>query len=186
MPLDNILQSIEQRKAEEAASITEKYRAQMETVEKEAERKIREIEQGAKRREYEDSRALENRELSNAEIEARKLIWEKRSALIEEHLTAAFESMKDIRSSSTYKKILSSMINAAHLRLGKDCKIIINPRDSKIVKGTNIVEKDIDPYGGIIAESADGTMEMDMTVTTLMKDLRERLSLAFYERIGAN
>ena len=186
MPLDNILQSIERRKSDEAASIIAKYQSQKEAIEKETERKIKEIEQSAKKKEDEDSRALENRELSNAEIEARKLIWEKRSTLIEEYLTTAFESMKDVRSSSSYKKILAAMADAAQRKLGKDCRIMISQKDSKLMKGLKTIEKDIDPYGGIIAESADGSMEMDLTVTTLIKDLRERLSLVLYERIGAN
>ncbi|MBX8643557.1 MAG: hypothetical protein KIY12_02345 [Thermoplasmata archaeon] len=184
MPLDNILQSIEQNRSEEIRKIAERFQSQKEQMEKETERKIRDTEEYWKRRISEESRSLEKRELSNAEIEARRLIWEKRSSVVEERLKDAFDFLRDLRSTSSYRKIIQSMVETARKTLGEDCHIILRPNDAKLVKDASVEEKEIDPYGGIVAVSSDGTREMDLTITTLIKELREKLSLQLYEKIG--
>ncbi len=188
MPLENILQSIEQRKATEMERITASFEVQMRDLEKITKKKIQEIVNDSARQSAEECRSLENKELSNAEIEARKLVWEKRAQLVEENLTKAFDFMKNVRSSKSYKKMITDMVDLARKKLGDGCTVTVNEADASLlkgVKGITVRMQDIDPYGGLIAESRDGSREMDLTVTTMMKDLRDGLSLELYERIGA-
>ncbi len=188
MPLENILQSIEQRKAAETERIMADFEKRRIALEKDAERKIQEIAGASARQSAEERRTLENMELSNAEIEARKILWEKKTALVEEKLTEAFDYMKDVRSSKSYKKMMTGMVGLARQKLGEGCTIMVSAADAPLIRGSrglSVKVEEVDPYGGLIAESHDGSMEIDMTVTTMMKDLKDGLMLELYERIGA-
>ncbi len=188
MPLENILQSIEQRKAAETEQIAARFEEQMRLLDKETERRIQEIAAASARQSAEECRSLENMELSNAEIEARKLVWEKRTELVEEMLAKAFDFMKEMHSSKSYKKMTTEMVSLAVKKLGEGCTVRVNGSDAPLikgVKGVKIKAEEVDPYGGLIGESRDGSMEIDLTITTMMKDLRDSLSLELYERIGA-
>ncbi len=188
MPLENILQSIEQRKEAEIERITAKYNEQASALEKETEKRIRDIASSSARRSADDCRSLENMELSNAQIEARRLIWEKRAELVELSLAKAFDLVKDIRSSKSYRKMMTEMVDLARRKLGEECTVRVSKEDISLIrsaKGVTVKTEEVDPYGGLIGESRDGSMEMDLTVTTLIRDIRDALSLELYERIGA-
>lgn len=188
MALENILQSIEERRNAELDRIGRDYKQRLDALETETESRIAGLKSTYERRTVEDSRSLENRELSNADIEARKVLRGRKSELVEANLVKAYDFLDSLGSSASYGKIVSEMVATAKRLLGKNCTIRIGEKGAALVKeskGNKIVIDDVDPYGGLVAESSDGAMQLDLTFTTLKRELKERLMLEIAGKPGA-
>lgn len=185
MALENILRSIEERRNAELDRISSDYRQRLETLQRETETKLEALRSGYEKRTAEDCKSLENRERSNADIEARRIVRDTKSGLVEENLARAFGIMEGLGGSSSYKAVLEEMASTARRMLGKDCKISVGEGGQELLKGKNITAENVDPFGGIVAESADGTMELDLTISTLKRELKDRIMLEIAEKFGA-
>jgi V/A-type H+-transporting ATPase subunit E len=188
MALENILQSIEERRNRELERISRDYMQRIEHIEKETQQRLDALQNEYRRKTAEDSKSLENRELSNADIEARRIVRERRSQLVEASLGKAYEIMDGLSASSDYKDIVDQMVKTSRNMLGKDCVIRIGESGAQFIKegrGKKVVVEEVDPLGGLIADSSDGTMELDLTFTTLKKELKDRLMLEIAAKFGA-
>ncbi len=188
MALENILQSIEERRDSELKRIRDDYQKKMEALSKEAEERLEILRNEYARRSAEDSRSLENRDLSNAEIEARRIVREKKSQLVDSSLGKAYEIMDGLSASPFYKAIATKMVATSRKTLGNDCVVRIGEKGAQFIKnskGKRVVVEEVDPSGGIVAESSDGTMELDLTISTLKRELKEKLMLEIAEKLGA-
>ena len=187
MALENILQSIEERRNEEIDRIGREYGQRLDALEKESESRIAELKSTYERRMQEDCRSLENRELSNADIESRKALRDRKYELVGANLTKAYEILDSLGSSPRYGEIVSDMVATAKKLLGKNCTIRIGENGASLIKetkGNRIIVDDVDPSGGLVAESSDGSMQLDLTFTTFKRELKDRLMLEIAEKFG--
>ena len=123
MALENILQSIEERRDSELKRIADEYNAKVEAAVSETQARLRTLQNEFERKTAEDSRSLENRELSNADIEAKKALRDKRSQLVDAGLSKAYEIMDNLSNSPEYKDVVLQMVTTARKLLGSDCTI---------------------------------------------------------------
>ncbi|MEM3852082.1 MAG: V-type ATP synthase subunit E family protein [Methanomassiliicoccales archaeon] len=187
MPLENILETIEQNKKAELQRIEEEYAARFQAVDMESEEEIKRLlaEYASKRQS--ETNAIESSGISAAEIEARSILRDRKGALIEEGLNQAFNTLEDLPGTDEYGSILEEMVACAKRLLGRNCIIRARKADLPLLegkKGIKVVEEEVDPYGGILCTSSDGTKEVDLTISTLKNELREALALAISERLG--
>lgn len=120
-------------------------------------------------------------------MEALKIVRSRESSLIEEAMGKATIYLKELRNSKDYKEIMAKMVDAARRSLGKKFTIRVSARDSSLIpqsKDLVIREEEVDPYGGIIAESSDGSMQIDLTLTSIMQDIKEKLISRISEHLG--
>ena len=109
------------------------------------------------------------------------------SSLIEEAMGKATIYLKELRNSKDYKDIIARMVAAARHSLGGKITVRVSARDSSLIpqsKDLVIKEEEVDPYGGIIAQSSDGSMQVDLTLTSIMQDIREKLISRISEHLG--
>ena len=188
MALENILHSIEERRDAELDRLSREHQQKLEALTAEAERRLETLRSEYGRRTSEDSKSLENRELSNADIEARRIVRGRKSELVDDALAKAYETMDGLSSSPGYKAIITAMTATVKRTFGNDCLIHVGKEGAEFIKesrGRKIVVEEVDRVGGIIADSTDGTMELDLTISTLKREIKDRLMLEIAEKLGA-
>ncbi len=188
MALENILQSIEERRNGELERISREFQQKTDSLSKETEARLEALRNEFGRKTAEDCKSLENRELSNADIEARRIVRERKSELVEGSLSKAYDIMDALSSSDGYKDIVTAMVATARRVLGKDCVVKVGEKGAGFIKesrGKKVAVADVDPSGGIVAESSDGSLELDLTIGTLKRELREKLMLEIAGKLGA-
>jgi len=187
MPLEDILQSIDQRRNASLENIRKKYAEEMAKIEEEYRKHIESVMSSYERKTQEDVKALMERELSNADIKARSILRERKSALIEKQLVRAGNMIRSLPSTEGYADFLNDLVSYAKRALGRSCVIKANKRDAQILKdqkGIKIIVEDVDPDGGFIATTADGTMELDFTLSAIARDVSEKIAIELVNRFG--
>lgn len=189
MALENIIKEVEERKKREIDRITAEYEAMRQSVESETEKRIKQIKETFEKKKQEEAKSIEKREIDAAKMEAKRILRDKTSELIDLNLEKSMTFLTTIRDYKGYDKIVREMAETSTKALGKGCRIRISPKDARLLgefKGAEIVEEEVDPVGGLIAESSDGTREMNLTVTALSKEIREAVAVELAQRIGGD
>ena len=186
MPLEDILQEVEKRKDQEIKKISEEYETKIGSVNSEVEEELQRLEAYYSRKLEEDSRALREREVELAKMEAKGLEREKISQLMNNALQRADFFLRNIADTREYSQILRKMVNLSMEILGENCIVHARKADLSFLQDMNRIRiaKDHIKEPGIIAESSDGNRELDLTIGTVMDDLREKISLEFVKHLG--
>lgn len=186
MPLEDILQEVEKRKEEEIERISREYKARIDSVNSEVEQELKDLEAFYAKKIDDDSRTLKERETQLAHMEAKGLAREKVSKLMQDALGRAEFFIRNISDTKEYKEILKKMVNLSVSTLGADCIIHARKEDHSLVKGAGSVKLAGDSINsaGIVAESADGNRELDLTIDTILGDIREKVSLELIKHLG--
>ena len=172
MALANVTQEIIRSADERVAAIKAEADAEIAKINADADAKI------AETKEKEDKRlkeaVLNRQELSSAELESKKIVLAKKKEL----LTEAFEStLADLENAPSDVKLAQykAMVEAAK-------KIIDNPKALMSEKddfsaadlGVSSVEKDGRIKAGLILQSEDGDVEVDLQYSTILQAIWDR------------
>ncbi|MEW6748748.1 MAG: V-type ATP synthase subunit E family protein [Candidatus Micrarchaeota archaeon] len=117
-----------------------------------------------------------NERIAWARLESKRIIAEAREDALKNVLEAFFDGLKDVRSSTEYKKFLKGAVSQAAAELG-DATIHLAKGDKKLVtipKGCKVAE-DLEGLGGALIESADGKIRMDFTLETMFELQRDEV-----------
>ncbi len=184
MSLENIIQEIENRKAVEINKIADEYTKKINDVMVQKEKKINEIKDLYSRKKSEEALSIEKRELDAAEFEAKKIVRDKVAELINANVDKGVIILENLRNTEEYKEILNKMIQVSKKLLGTNCTVRVNPADTNLITDSSvtIVKDNVDKYGGIIAESED--KEVDLTISSIIKNLRERIAMELSNIVG--
>ncbi len=115
--------------------------------------------------------AINRREAATAKLESKKLELTLRKELVESVFSQAKETLSKLpepERASYVRKLLKK----ANSEL-KAAVIYCNKKDAKSITGFKVVEADI--AGGIIAESADGSLRVDYSYEALLEQLKDSL-----------
>lgn len=186
MSLEDILKDIELRGKQELQELTLYYENKIKELEQKQSHALKSQEARIKKASEEERRTAERTVVSSAEMEALNVLRSREGSLIEEATGKAELYLKNIRDRKDYRDTLSRMVDIAHRVLGEDCTIIISKNDAGLVRPgrSKVVDKEVDPYGGLKAESLDGTMELDLTISAILGEIHEKLVSSFYEYLG--
>ncbi|HLH86659.1 MAG TPA: V-type ATP synthase subunit E family protein, partial [Thermoplasmataceae archaeon] len=135
----------------------------------------------------ESARTLELSVLSSAQMEALKIVRTRQEELLEDFLDRAEEVISGYRKSQRYAALLSRLVKIAREALGNDCIISVAREDKdKLPAGVKATESDDDgvqKYGGIIASSSDGSLELNLSLKEIFSGIREKLISSILERL---
>ncbi len=186
MSLEEILKDIELRGKQELDELRLYYGKKLEDLQARQERTLNAQTEKIRKSTDEEKRTAERTIISSAEMEALNILRSREGSLVEEAAAKAELYLKNMRDRKDYPEILAKMVEISKKTLGTDCRIIASKEDSSKISagGGKIFVKEVDPYGGIKAESADGTRELDLTVKAIVSELRERIVSQFYQHLG--
>ncbi|MBI2134746.1 hypothetical protein HYU09_02040 [Candidatus Woesearchaeota archaeon] len=118
-----------------------------------------------------DMKSLENRENSLANMESRKILFETRKSLIDKVYAEAFSKIRNMPAKDR-EGIIKKLIGMAKKEIDVDT-VYISEKDKQYCKdGAKI--KVIEADGGIICETKDGNVRVNLTFPSLFADLREK------------
>lgn len=186
MSLEEILKDIELRGEKELKELTEYYEQKLSDLKAKQDGALRHQEEKINKASEEERRTAERTIISSAEMQALNTVRGRESELVSEATGKADLYLKSIRSRKEYPEILSRMVEIAHRTLGDDCTIFATKEDAQAIgkSKSKVVEKSVDPNGGIIAESSDGSKELDLTITAVLSEIREKIVSQLYEYLG--
>ena len=187
MTLEDILKDIELRGKTDLDGMSKYYDQKIADLRRKEDAQTRVLEEKYRKLTDEEKRSVERTILSSAEMESLKIVRSKESELLEEALGKAEIYVKELRNSPSYGKFLHRMVAIATAALGSDCVINVSKSDSGILKDVSNVKikyQDVDPYGGLIALSSDGSREIDLTLMSIFADIREKIISRVSEHLG--
>lgn len=186
MALEDILQEIEERGKKEMEELSRSYENRLESLKK----KYLSMEESTKA-DYESSiksevESLKRNIVSSAQMEALRIVRSKEKQIMDQTLQTLEDSLASIREKKYYPDLLNSMKEIGQKALGKDCRIFVDKSDMKYVTGSEELKNDdlLRRYGGMVSASKDGTMEIDLRIFSIYRDLKDEISGIISGSIG--
>ncbi len=122
-----------------------------------------------------------------ARLEAKRILNEAKEDMIREKLDEFFALLGNVRKEPKYKEFLKGALQRATDELkGQPGGIIVYcaKEDKAALADTNAkIVPTLDTFGGIIAESNDRTVRIDLTLETLFENKRDELRALIYREI---
>lgn|SRR3989338_86076 len=144
--------------------------ARVSSIKSNAAAHMKQLESEAAKKLDADMKNLENRENSLAGMESRKMLFETRKNIIDEVYDEAFNKIRNMPAKDR-ESIIKTLIDMAKKEIDVDV-VYISEKDKKYCKDeAKIRGMDAD---GIICETKDGSVRVNLTFGTLFADLREK------------
>ena len=174
MALDNVTKEITASADAIAQEIVSSAGREVQAIIAEADAVIADMKGKEEERLKESVERLRRQELSSAELESKKLVLSKKKEI----LAKAFESvLANLEASPESVKLghYKSMVKSVKTVIDKP-RAFVSPKDSFTAKelGVKSVEKDSRIRAGIIFQSEDGTIEVDMQYETILQTIWDR------------
>ncbi len=174
MALANVTQEILSDADTKAAAIRAEANAEIVKITADADAKIAELKDKEDKRLKEAIESLNRQELSSAELESKKIVLAKKKELLAE----AFDGMlADLENASSADKLAhyKAMVKVAEGIIANP-KAIMSANDDFTAAdlGVSSVVKDERISSGLILQSEDGSVEIDMQYSTLLKSVWDR------------
>ena len=172
--LANVTQEILKTAEDEVSRIKAEAQAEAEKILADASSKVAELEQKEAKKRDEEVERLKRQEISSAELESKKIVLAKKK----EVLAKAFDqTLSDLENAPAEKKLEQYR---AMVKKVKD--IIPNPKAIMSVNdnftaeqlGVSSVTKDERVAAGLILQSEDGQVEVDMQYSTILQSIWNR------------
>ena len=187
MTLEEILKDIEIRGTRELSSLSEYYDQKIQELKRNQDLQIRDLEEKYRKRVEEEKRTVERTILSSAEMESLRIIRTRENSLLQEALGKAMVYLRELSNNPAYEDLITKMVDVARKSLGDDCVILAGDKELAMLKnrpGILLRRSNVDPYGGIIAQSSDGSRELDLTLSSLSREIQDRLIAKISEHLG--
>lgn len=169
MSLNDIRERIVKQAEREAQKVLEEGNTQAAEIVSSAEK----ISKDAKQKSWDDLNSmLDNmraKKIAGAELEAEKLVLNKKKELINEVFDAVREKVQKLDKASR-KAHVEKLQEDAKKEI-KVSKVFCNEADKEFVSGK---AETADIIGGIIVEDESGKMSLDLSYDTLLESLREK------------
>lgn len=187
MALEEIIKEIQNKKDLDLANLSKKFHEDEIKLRFDADQKIKKIAEDYEKKLTNERSILERKEISEADLDARTYVRRKYNELMENGLSKALFYFEDLQKWKKYPEILEDMVSTAKKKLGPGCTVMVSSSDKPKIsehKGVTMEVSGEIKQGGIKAISKDGFMEIDLTVDTMRKEIREKLSVMILEKIG--
>ena len=171
MGLEKIKEEILQKARSAEKEILQEAESKAAGVKSRAKERINQLEQEASKKLEADSRALESRESSLMAMESQRMVFEVKKDAIDNAYSVAFERIKDMPAKDR-EEFVKKLLALAQREI--DVGIVhASPKDRKYLDA-KALEAPLD--GGIICETKDGSVCVNLTFGSLFSDLREKTS----------
>lgn len=174
MALANVTQEISKTADEKVAALKAESDAEIAKIQADAEAKIAELKEKEDKRLKDEIDRLNRQEMSSAELESKKIVLAKKKEIMSE----AYESMlEQLESAPAETKLAQykSMVEKAK-QIIDNPKALMSADDSFTAEELGVSSVAADPRisGGLILQSEDGTVEVDMQYATLLQEIWDR------------
>lgn len=174
MALDNVLKDIVEAAEAQASTLIAEGKEEAAKLLAKADETVSEMKEKEGRRLEDAIGRLERQELSSAELESKKVVLSKKKEIFDRSFD---ETLAELESSDakTKKKYYGMMLAAAKQAIEKP-KVYCAPGEKANLKGldySEAVETDA-VSGGLILESADGEVQLDMQFSTILRGVWDR------------
>lgn len=174
MALANVTQEISKAADEKVAAIRAEADAEIAKIKADADAKIAETKEKEDKKLKEAVERLDRQELSSAELESKKIVLAKKKELLTEAFDSTLSGLENAPSDvklAQYK----AMVEAAK-KIIDNPKAVMSENDSFTAAdlGVASVEKDSRIKAGLILQSEDGSVEVDMQYSTLLQAIWDR------------
>ncbi|MCL2148859.1 MAG: V-type ATP synthase subunit E family protein [Methanomassiliicoccaceae archaeon] len=171
MALDNVMKEITASADQRAGEIDSQARAEVKAILAEAEAAISGMREKEEKRLKEEIERLKRQELSSAELESKKIVLSKKKEI----LAKAFEAMlAELESAPRDVKLeqYRKMVDSAKTVIDKP-RAVMSPKDDFTAKDLGVKSVTTDPRirAGMILQSEDDTVEVDMQYETILQTI---------------
>jgi V/A-type H+-transporting ATPase subunit E len=168
---------------------TQKARQQIDKAKKEADviakKSARELQKDKKTLEMDAEKAIKlqkSRAISEAKLEARKIMLAAKEEVITSAFTMANERLTGLSPAENETYLRNAIKNATTI-LGRDLKLSCNPKDaalitkltSEIAPGSTVVSDNTNSMGGAVIRAKDGSAQIDDTFEGLLARMKNTL-----------
>ena len=171
MALDSVTKEIQAAAATEVARIQKEQAEEVAAINAQVDAEIAEVKQREDKRVAETKETLARQVSSSADLESKKLVLSKRKEILNE----AFESaLRQIESVPADKKLAyyKAMVASAKTIIPEP-KAVMSENDnfSAADLGVKSVEKNANVRSGLLLQSEDGKIEVDMQLEVLLQNI---------------
>ncbi len=156
---DRILKNAESEANQLISTAEKDSKAELERVKAELEEKID---------------VIKSEKLAAAKLDAKKIVAEGKEAAVLAAIDALYEELKNFTKTKRYGDWLSRLAKEAEKELGKDIIIHVRKGHGKYLKSKKVVE-DLDSVGGLIAETKDGSVRLNLTFESIISKKEDLL-----------
>ena len=174
MALDNVTKDIRDSAKASVASIEAKRDAEVARITAEADSVISDMKAKEDKRLKETIEQLGRQVLSSAELESKKVVLSKKKEILDKAFAESLASLESA-SADVKKKQYKKMVEAAKKAID-DPKAYCSKNEAITAEdiGVSKLEKVAGITGGLILESKDGTIQVDMQYRTILQTLWDR------------
>ena len=171
MGLNDVRQRIVEEAEKKAALLVRDAAAEGQKITADAQREVKEHEKELRAHSEKMLSALERKELAAAEYEGKKVLLDKKRGIIDQVMSEATQELRRMPSHER-EQMLTLLLKQARSDL--DVKTVyVNKQDKTCIKEKGITVKENAIIGGLIAETADGRMSVDLSFEELLAQIRE-------------
>jgi V/A-type H+-transporting ATPase subunit E len=171
MGVDALLKEVEERRKKALEALDAEYAAKREEVKKRTDEQLAYVMETARR----DAAAISQREKTKiegaAKLQTKKVAFDATEKMLEGNIAALNQALVDLAASPAYPDLLERMSRYASKRLGGKIAVSCRKGDEATLKaaGAKVSSATLNTAGGFVAESEDGTLELDLTFEELLR-----------------
>jgi len=175
MPLEAVLEEIRKKGDEQVQQILDEAKKEAEEIIAEAKAEAEEILKRAREEAEKEAERLKRQEISSVNLEMKRLLLNKRKEILEEVLKLVEDRIRKMDPEEK-KKLLEKLINSCEL---EEAVVYSNKDDENIVREIISNKKgyryggNINCLGGVILESTDGEVRINLTFDDLLAQVYE-------------
>lgn len=189
MSSGDIISSIEEKAKKELARINSECDTKLKEIDDRRKEALEEIQKKWNKKIQEDMGNLTRRGEDESILEYRSIIMNKKSSEVESFIGNSESFYDKIRELKGYDSFIADAVSKALKELGKNCTVIVSPKDKKLVSKIEGDFKTKEISGqqvGIVAISKDGKRTLDLTLHSLILENRQELEEMLVSIMGAN
>jgi V/A-type H+-transporting ATPase subunit E len=174
MALDNVTAEIRAISEEKERQIQAQTAEEVARIQKETEAKIAELKESEGKRLADTIDRMDRQEASSAELESKKIVLAKKKEILSQVFNETLQELETAPADVKLAQYKSMVAYAKTIILNP--KAIMSEKDDFSAKdlGVESVEKDSRIVAGLILQSEDGTIEIDMQYSALLRTVWDR------------
>ena len=174
MALDKVVNEIQESARKEADLRIQEAEKERAKILQEADQRIEKMHKAEEKDLQDTLRRMQRQELSSAELEARRIVLNKRKEVLDKTFEETLHELSNMdpkEKAAVYKKILSN-----GKKLVPRPKVFVPRNESSLISGVRGVEsvEETDMESGIVMESQDGTVRLDYRFRTILESNWEK------------
>lgn len=180
MSLEDILKDISDKAEEELKRIKKECEEDLKNIEKDKEAQLQAINEKYRQIRIDTENMMRKRYEDELKIEQNNIKMQFENRMLDEFWNRANTLMVKIRETKSYEDIIRKELSLGKKFLKKSMKVKCSEKDVDLVKkidGTLDIMKMSGDFAGIICESDDGKVSYDMTISSILRDLKESINM---------